>query len=185
MSSFRHPRALTERVWFVAAGLGAFTALAAYAAFATTTANASGPAGDGLPRIPAQYGYLLPENLQVKPYAITYGLYAFFAGPGKASRHPRIASLRWHTWTSTSATGSGSDWRDNCKPGCGNGTYTPYPVTIAAQRPRRRDGDLLFTRLVFVYRQRVPWHEHRRFSLTLEYSAHDGSGVLSWQYSTP
>ena len=106
MASFRHTRARTGRIWATAAGLAAF------GAFAATTANASGPAGDGLPRIPAQYGYLLPENLQVKPFAITYGLFAFFAGPGKGSRHPRIASLRWSTWTSTSATGTGSDWRD-------------------------------------------------------------------------
>jgi hypothetical protein len=185
MSRFCHALSRTGRARFAAVGLGAFAAIGALAAFAATAANASGPAGDGLPRILTQYGYPLPENLQVKPYAITYGLYAFFAGPGEASRRPRIASLRWRTWTSTSATGSGSDWRDNCKPGCSNGTYTPYPVTIAAQRPRRRHGDLLFTRLVLGYTQRVPWHEHRHFRLTLEYSTHDGSGELSWQYSSP
>ncbi len=156
----------------------------AFAVFAASAANASGPADVGLPRIPAQYGYLLPENMQVKPYTITYGPYAFFAGPGRASPHPRITSLRWHSWTSTSATGFGSDWRDLC-PSCGKGNYTPYPVTVAAQRPRRGHGYLLFTRLAFVYTQRVPWHEHRHFSLTLEYSAHDGGDELSWQYSSP
>lgn len=177
--SIRHAHARTTRMWFIVAGIAVF------AAFAATVANASGSAGDGLPRIATQSGYLLPENLQVKPYLINDGLFEFFAGPGKASRHPRIASLRWSNWTSTSASGSGSDWRDNCKPGCGNGTYTPYPVTITAQRPRRGQGYLLFTRLLFVYRQRVPWHEHRDFSLTLEYSPHHGGGDLSWQYSSP
>jgi hypothetical protein len=181
MSSFRHARPRTGRIWFAAAGIGA---LVTFASFGATTANALGHAGDGLPRIPAQYGYLLPQLLQVKPYAITDGPYEFFAGTNRASRHPRIASLRWRTWTSTSATGSGSDWRDNCTPGCSNGTYTPYPVTIAAQRPRRRSGYLLFTRLVVVYTHRVPRHEHRHFSLTLEYSAYHG-GDLSWQYSSP
>jgi hypothetical protein len=82
--------------------------LGAFVAFTATTANASGPTRDGLPRIPAQYGYLLPQLLQVKP----------------------------------------------------------------------------FTRLVFVYTQRVPRHEHRHFSLTLEYSAYHG-GDVSWQYSSP
>jgi hypothetical protein len=156
---------------------------AAFAAFAATTANASGLAGDGLPRIPAQYGDLLPENMQVKPYAITFGPLSFFAGPGKASRHPRIASLRWRTWTSTSATGSGSDWEYDPCPSCRKG-YTPYPVTITAQRPRRGHGYLLFTRLVLVYRQRVPWQEHRHFSETLEYNPSYG-GSLLWAYSSP
>jgi len=93
------------------------------------------------------------KNVLVRPKQIVYSGdgSGFLAGPGQAGRHPKPSNLKWSTWTSGAAQGSGDDWLNNCEPFCAGGTFSQHAVTITLFRPRRMLGLLVFTRMRLRY----------------------------------
>lgn len=119
---------------------------------ASVLAGTAGAAA--LPRAVADGGTVTPgKNVLVRPRQIVYtgdGT-GFLAGPGKAGRHPKPGKLKWTSWTSGAALGSGDDWLNNCEPFCAAGTFSQHAVNIKLFRPRRLLGLLVFTRMRLVY----------------------------------
>ncbi len=46
-----------------------------------------------------------------------------------------LTNITWSSWTTTSATGSGTWTYESCDPDCANGPTTPYPATIQLSQP--------------------------------------------------
>ncbi|MEW2620426.1 hypothetical protein [Streptomyces sp. NPDC048106] len=42
----------------------------------------------------------------------------------------RLKGLRWTSWGADGATGTGTNWVNDCKPYCAAGAFHPYPVVI-------------------------------------------------------
>lgn len=111
---------------------------------------------------------------------------ALLAGRGSGPSRPpaRLSSwLKWLSWTSTEAHGSGADWHDNCVPDCATGTYYPYSAAVRAYRPRDLGGYLLYTRLTVTYAgARPPYPAYRKGFITfkLVYTAKPES--FGWTY---
>ncbi|MFF3209468.1 hypothetical protein ACFYYB_02285 [Streptomyces sp. NPDC002886] len=60
----------------------------------------------------------------------------------------RLVGLRWNTWGPASATATGTDMVNDCRPYCAAGRFRAYPVTVTLGAPQ-------------------PWPEHpdlRRFT---------------------
>jgi hypothetical protein len=89
------------------------------------------------------------KNVLVRPKQIVYtgDGSGFLAGPGKAGRRPKPGNLKWSSWTSGAAQGSGDDWLNNCQPSCAAGTFSQHAVSITLFRPRKMLGLLVFTRM--------------------------------------
>ena len=89
------------------------------------------------------------KNVLVRPKQIVYtgDGSGFLAGPGKAGRHPKPGNLKWSSWTTGAAQGSGDDWLNNCEPFCAAGTFSQHAVSITLFRPRKMLGLLVFTRM--------------------------------------
>jgi hypothetical protein len=88
---------------------------------------------------------------QVRPSSILYtedttGILGGFDGTGIA----RPGHLKWSTWSTGRAVGSGAVWIDGCKPTCSGGTFTAHVVSVVASRAV---GDH-FTRLTLHYTYR-------------------------------
>jgi hypothetical protein len=64
---------------------------------------------------------------------------------GCATSSDDVRSITWTSWTSTSATGTGTHAINTCRPTCGvGGTYTYFPVTVRLSSPGYLDGMPLF-----------------------------------------
>lgn len=105
---------------------------------------------------------------------------AFLAGRGPSVRDH--GGLHWTAWTASAASGSGSDWHDNCEPSCAQGTYSPYPATVELSRPRFLEGHLVYTQMTVTYLgRRPPYPAYRSgsWTATLRYSSAYGTSY-SW-----
>jgi hypothetical protein len=93
------------------------------------------------------------KNVLVRPKQIVYtgDGSGFLAGPGKAGRRPKPGKLKWSTWTSGAALGSGDDWLNNCEPFCAAGRFSQHAVDVKLFRPRKMLGLLVFTRMALHY----------------------------------
>jgi hypothetical protein len=93
------------------------------------------------------------KNVLVRPKEIVYtgDGSGFLAGRGQAGRHPRPGKLKWSSWTSGGAQGSGDDWLNNCEPFCAAGKFSQHAVNITLFRPRKLLGLLVFTRMRLRY----------------------------------
>jgi hypothetical protein len=119
------------------------------AATATATAGAA-----ALPGAVADGGTVTQgKNVLVRPKQIVYtgDGSGFLAGPGKAGRHPKPGKLKWSSWTSGAALGSGDDWLNNCEPFCAAGKFSQHAVNIKLFRPRTLLGLRVFTRMTLHY----------------------------------
>jgi hypothetical protein len=124
------------------AGLGCFSAavlLAVLAPLASGSTHQIRLLGD------AAYFRL---TWQVRPASILYtgdssAILGGFDGTG--IRHP--GHLKWSSWTTTRAAGSGAVWIDDCTPSCASGTFTARAVKVVASRPEHG----YFTRLTLRY----------------------------------
>ncbi|MFB7172812.1 hypothetical protein ACFCYM_18575 [Streptomyces sp. NPDC056254] len=47
----------------------------------------------------------------------------------------RLVDLRWNTWGNT-ATATGTDMVNDCRPYCAAGRFRPYPVTVTLSHPQ-------------------------------------------------
>ena len=89
------------------------------------------------------------KNVKVRPKQIVYtgdGT-GFLAGPGTAGRRPKPSNLKWSSWTTSAAQGTGDDWVNNCEPFCAAGKFSRHAVTITLFRPRTLLGLRVFTRM--------------------------------------
>lgn len=135
-------------------------------------------ASGGLPKIPSYSGPYSRHDFKVKPATIDYGMgQAFFAGRHRSGAH--YGPLKWTSWTSNSAEGSGRNWIDNCRPNCAAGTYHSVPVDLKAWRPRTVSGHLLFTRLTVTTLGKRPPHNSHGFQVWK--LSHNGQ-VWFWTY---
>ena len=93
------------------------------------------------------------KTVLVRPGQIVYtgDGSGFLAGPGKGGRRPKPGKLKWSSWTTRAALGSGEDWLNNCEPFCAAGTFSQHAVNIKLYRPRKLFGLLVFTRMTLHY----------------------------------
>ncbi len=95
------------------------------------------------------------HGIQARPFRIIFSVDGASGLGGtprsRNPRNPRWGHLRWLTWTSTSATGRGVQWANDCNPACVNGSYAEYPVKILLYAPRYEHGWTLFTRMKLTY----------------------------------
>ncbi|MFJ4776724.1 hypothetical protein [Streptomyces sp. NPDC088762] len=49
----------------------------------------------------------------------------------------RLVGLRWDTWGQRTATATGTDMVNDCRPYCAAGRFRPYPVTVTLSDPQR------------------------------------------------
>lgn len=47
----------------------------------------------------------------------------------------RLVELRWDTWGPRTATATGTDMVNDCRPYCAAGRFRPYPVTVTLSNP--------------------------------------------------
>lgn len=88
------------------------------------------------------------DKFEVRPAVIGYtgdgtGYVGGFGGQGRN----HFGHMKWLTYTTQVATGSGALWGDNCEPDCARGTFSPVPVKVRAFAPRCGH----FTRLTLRY----------------------------------
>jgi hypothetical protein len=129
-----------------------FVALVGALMGALAAASSAGAAA--LPSAVADGGTVTQgKNVLVRPKQIVYtgDGSGFLAGPGKAGRRPKPGKLKWSSWTSGAALGTGDDWLNNCEPFCAAGTFSQHAVKITLFRPRTLLKLLVFTRMRLVY----------------------------------
>jgi hypothetical protein len=69
----------------------------------------------------------------------------------------RVTKLKWHTWTGSKATGSGTGKVDNCKPNCAQGKFESFPVKLTASSPKTcSNGKREFTKLHYLFPGKRP-----------------------------
>lgn len=115
---------------------------------ALVVASVAGAAS--LPSVLADGGTVTQgKNVLVRPKQIVYtgDGSGFLAGPGTAGRRPKPSKLKWSSWTTTAAQGTGDDWINNCEPFCAAGKFSQHAVTITLFRPRQLLGLRVFTRM--------------------------------------
>jgi hypothetical protein len=67
-----------------------------------------------------------------------------------------VERMRWRNWGSRSAHGRGIGAQDDCRPDCADGTFHRAPAKVRLWRPRQRCGELLWTRMTFVWTHGPP-----------------------------
>ncbi|MFD7256751.1 hypothetical protein [Streptomyces sp. NPDC059874] len=102
------------------------TVLCAAAALAAATVPASAltPAVTAPPSDPVVVDCF--SEAQVRPEE-----YLLACGDG----NNRLVGLRWDTWGPRTATATGTDMVNDCKPYCAAGRFRPYPVTVTLSSP--------------------------------------------------
>lgn len=71
----------------------------------------------------------------------------------------RLVDLRWDTWGPASATATGTDMVNDCRPYCAAGRFHAYPVTVTLANPQAwpEHPDLRrFTTIRLVYTDTAP-----------------------------
>ncbi|MEV8530500.1 hypothetical protein [Streptomyces sp. NPDC051211] len=90
------------------------------------------------------------EQAQVRPPE-----YLLACGDG----NNRLVRLDWHTWGPDTATATGTDMVNDCKPYCAAGRFHPYPVTVTLSKPEAwtaEPGVQRFTLIRLVYTDTAP-----------------------------
>lgn len=129
------------------------------------------PAPAITPQVAIFEGASPAQGLRRKPARIVYSGdgAAFLGGSGSTGAH-----VRWTSWGTRQARGSGDDWHDNCVPNCAQGRYSGYPIAIRLWRPQIVAGRFLFTRMTVTYtgaRPPYPAYQHGSLTYRLRYDA--------------
>ncbi|MEV7543106.1 hypothetical protein [Streptomyces sp. NPDC089915] len=138
----RRPRA--ARPWARKAG-------PACAAAALALAMAAAPAAAHAPADP--YPVVVVDCFsaaQVQPEE-----YILACGDG----NNRLVGLHWRTWGTSTATATGTDMVNECRPDCAAGRFRPYPVTVTLSAPRpwpTHPGVQRFTVIRLLYTDTAP-----------------------------
>ncbi|QHC32914.1 MULTISPECIES: hypothetical protein [unclassified Streptomyces] len=104
-------------------GTAVTLAAAALLTAGTTTASASPPTASVSPTARAGDRVLVDcfSHRNVRPTD-----FILACGDGNS----RLKGLNWTSWGAGGATGTGTNWVNDCKPYCAAGTFHPYPVVI-------------------------------------------------------
>ncbi|MER5729873.1 hypothetical protein ABT084_16290 [Streptomyces sp. NPDC002138] len=71
----------------------------------------------------------------------------------------RLVELRWNSWGSRTATATGTDMVNDCRPYCAAGRFRAYPVTVTLSDPQawpQHPDVRRFTMIRLVYTDTVP-----------------------------
>ncbi|MEV6683667.1 hypothetical protein AB0N09_43575 [Streptomyces erythrochromogenes] len=71
----------------------------------------------------------------------------------------RLVKLRWKTWGTKTATATGTDMVNDCRPYCAAGRFHPYPVTVTLSDPQPwpdRPGTQRFATIRLLYTRTAP-----------------------------
>ncbi len=105
------------------------------------------------------------QGLQLKPASIVYTAWCCEAGvefeqlagaQKRGIKRRDWSPLKWTTWTTGVATGSGYDWNDNNPADYPGGKFTAYPVTIRLYSPEYVHGYEVFKQMSLHYTGKPP-----------------------------
>ncbi|MEU9144967.1 hypothetical protein [Streptomyces sp. NPDC048349] len=71
----------------------------------------------------------------------------------------RLVDLRWDSWGPATATATGTDMVNDCRPYCAAGRFRPYPVTVTLSEPEawpEHPDVLRFTTIRLLYTDTSP-----------------------------
>ncbi|MEU3407137.1 hypothetical protein ABZ766_24790 [Streptomyces sp. NPDC006670] len=71
----------------------------------------------------------------------------------------RLVGLRWDSWGASTATATGTDMVNDCRPYCAAGRFRPYPVRVTLSAPRpwpTHPGVQRFTVIRLLYTDTAP-----------------------------
>lgn len=68
-----------------------------------------------------------------------------------------LTKLQWAAWTEASASGGGIARVNTCEPNCAEGTFEEFPVTVTADKPLKRKGYTVLSRLVIHFTSGNPF----------------------------
>jgi hypothetical protein len=137
------------------------------AALLPTTAAAS------LPKVLTQE----EPAFQVKPASISYtgdGTGIIGGLDGTSVRHP--GHLDWTRYTHHAGSARGTVWLNDCEPGCANGTFHPYKVSVRVSSPSH--GRFRLLTLKFVYQGKHVTDKRR-----IQHFAGSGGEPGFWEYT--
>jgi surface antigen len=80
------------------------------------------------------------SSLAIRPATIEFGadelaMYAGGGGPTSWPYRPTFRPIRWSSWTTVGAQGTGVWWMNNCLPDCASGAFTSEPIRLRAWAP--------------------------------------------------
>ncbi|MCY0934950.1 hypothetical protein [Streptomyces sp. H34-S4] len=104
------------------------TAAAMAAAVIPASAQTGGTASA---RIPAPQDPVVVVDCSSQAH-MRPGEYLLACGDG----NNRLVDLRWETWGSSTATATGTDMVNDCRPYCAAGRFRAYPVTVTLGNPQ-------------------------------------------------
>ncbi|MCF3181703.1 hypothetical protein IPZ70_17385 [Streptomyces polychromogenes] len=84
----------------------------------------------------------------------------------------RLVGLHWHTWGAGTATATGTDMVNDCRPYCAAGRFRPYPVEVTLSAPRpwpTHPGVQRFTVIRLLYTDTAPEPVHKDVTYKLVY----------------
>ncbi|MEW2136454.1 hypothetical protein AB0892_07570 [Streptomyces sp. NPDC005409] len=134
-------------------GVRAATLLCAAAALVATAVPASGQAHPRAVADPPPGPVVVVDcfsQAQVRPTE-----YLLACGDG----NNRLVGLRWDTWGPKTATATGTDMVNDCRPYCAAGRFRPYPVTVTLSSPEPWPGQVdvrRFTMIRLLYTDTAP-----------------------------
>ncbi|MEW1632880.1 hypothetical protein AB0469_02275 [Streptomyces sp. NPDC093801] len=149
-------RARPARQWGRRAGL--MCAAAALAAVAAPAA-AQAPPKDPYPVVVVDCS----SAAQVRPEE-----YVLACGDG----NNRLVGLDWDSWGASTATATGTDMVNDCRPYCAAGRFRPYPVTVTLSEPLpwpAHPGVQRFTKIRLLYTDTAPAPVHKDVTYKLVY----------------
>jgi hypothetical protein len=117
------------------------------------------------------------QQLETRPGYIGYSLSRSLAGARQVHNAP--GRLRWASWTSQQALGSGYDWipkRCHPIPICPGLGFNLYAADVRLYRPRIEHDRLVFTRMRITYKHTPPPSSPRTWTLDVIYI----SGGFNW-----
>ncbi|MGW5849100.1 hypothetical protein ACWFQ8_14305 [Streptomyces sp. NPDC055254] len=71
----------------------------------------------------------------------------------------RLVDLRWDTWGAKTATATGTDMVNDCRPNCAAGRFRAYPVTVTLSSPEpwpEQPGTERYAMIRLVYSDTAP-----------------------------
>ncbi|MGW6613716.1 hypothetical protein ACWGA0_09710 [Streptomyces erythrochromogenes] len=139
----RGPRARTRTRTGILLSAAAALVAAAVPASASQPAPAPAPAPDPVVVDCFSKGQVRPDE------------YLLACGDG----NNRLVDLRWNTWGPNTATATGTDMVNDCRPYCAAGRFRPYPVTVTLSDPQPwpdRPGTQRFATIRLLYTDTAP-----------------------------
>jgi hypothetical protein len=107
--------------------------------------------------VPAFPGCIPAQKPAVRPAKITITC---------ADANFYVTGLRWASWKTTSAAGTGTAHVNDCTPYCAAGKFHTYPAVIALSQPTRCHGRTVFTKLTWRFTHAKPKDQSRVGSIT-------------------